>query len=140
VRRAWCAGALLCALFIGLGVPWIDRPGLQTDEVLFAGGIYPPFDPRNIVRIFRHPVPIMVMSYVGAAKAHLWASVFKVWRPSAASVRIPALLLGTLSVWWFFRLLEIRLGARSALEGAALLATDPLYILYSRWDHRPVVL
>src|SRR5207253_1255542 len=63
------AGALVflfCLLFIAVAVPWIDKPGMQTDEVLFAGGIYPPFDERCIVRIFDHEIPIMVMSYVGA--------------------------------------------------------------------------
>jgi predicted membrane-bound mannosyltransferase len=31
------------------------------------------------------------------------------------------------------------LGTRAALGAAALIATDPIYILYSRWDHGPVV-
>jgi hypothetical protein len=52
-------------LFIAVAVPWIDKPGIQTDEVLFAGGIYPPFDEGSIV-----------------------------WPPSPASVRVPSVLLG----------------------------------------------
>jgi 4-amino-4-deoxy-L-arabinose transferase-like glycosyltransferase len=66
--------------------------------------------------------------------------VFSVWPPSPASVRIPAILLGALSVWWTYRLVLRTLGIRAALACAALMATDPMYILYSRWDHGPVVI
>ncbi len=76
-----------CVLFVAVAVPWIDKPGMQTDEVLFAGGIYPPFDERFVVRVFDHEIAIMVMSYVGALKAHIWAAIFTVWPPSPASVR-----------------------------------------------------
>jgi len=119
---------LFCLLFIAVAVSWIDKPGMQTDEVLFAGGIYPPFDERFIVRIFGHEVPIMVMSYVGALKAHIWAAIFAVWPPSPASVRIPAALLGALSIWWTYLLMARTLGGAAGLVGAALLATDRIYI------------
>jgi 4-amino-4-deoxy-L-arabinose transferase-like glycosyltransferase len=82
----------------------------------------------------------MVMSYVGALKARIWAVIFKVWRPSAASVRVPAILLGALSIWWLYGLMTRTLGVRAALASAALLATDPIYVLYSRWDQGPAVI
>src|SRR5216684_4136176 len=131
---------LLCVLFVIVGIPWIDKPGIQTDEALFAGGIYPPFQEQFLIRIFKHDYPLMVMTYVGALKSRIWAVIFRVWRPSPASVRIPAVLLGALSIWWLYRLIFLTLGARAALAAAALAATDPLYILYSRWDHGPVVI
>jgi hypothetical protein len=131
---------LFCVLFIAVAVPWIDKPGMQTDEVLFAGGIYPPFDERFTVRIFDQEIPIMVMSYVGALKARVWELIFEVWPPSPASVRIPAVLLGALSIWWTYLLMARTLGRRAGLVGVALLSTDPVYILYSRWDHGPVVI
>ena len=87
MRRAEAAAVLFCALFIVLGVPWIERPGIQTDEALFAAGIYPPFDLRFVIHIFKHDYPLMEMTYVGALKARLWAVIFKVWPPSPASVR-----------------------------------------------------
>ena len=134
------AAILLCALFIAAALPWIDKPGIQTDEALFAAGIYPPFDPHSVVHIFKHDYPLMEMSYVGALKARLWALIFKLWPPSPASVRSPSVLLSALSVWWMYLLMRRTLGTRPALAAAALLATDPVYILYSRWDHGPVVL
>jgi cytochrome b len=131
---------LLCALFFALGILWIDRPGIQTDEVLFADGIYPPYNPEYVLHIFKHPVPIMVMPYVGSAKSWLWKVIFAVWPPSPYSVRIPSLLLGALSVWLFYRLMARTFGVRAGLAGAALLATDPIYLLYARWDHGPTVI
>ena len=62
------AALLICLLFIVIGVPWIDKPGIQTDEALFASGIYPPFGPDY---------PLMVMTYVGALKSCIWAMIFK---------------------------------------------------------------
>jgi len=121
-------------------VPWIDKPGIQTDEALFAAGIYPPFQKTFRIRMFKHDYPIMVMTYVGTVKSWIWAAIFKVWPPSPASVRIPAVLLGALSVWWTYLLVSRTLGTRAALACAALLATDPIYILYSRWNQGPVVI
>ena len=128
---AGVAALLICLLFIVIGVPWIDEPGIQTDEALFASGIYPPFGPDY---------PLMVMTYVGALKSCIWAMIFKLWPPSPSSVRIPAVLLGALSIWWLYDLMLRTLGTRAALAGAALVATDPIYVLYSRWDHGPVVI
>ncbi len=139
-RKANITAVLLCVLFVLIAVPWIDKPGIQTDEALFAGGIYPPFNQQFTIRIFHHNYALMEMSYVGALKARVWALIFKVWPPSPASVRIPSALLGALSIWWFYRLLTRTLGTRAALAGIALLATDPIYVLYSRWDHGPVVI
>jgi 4-amino-4-deoxy-L-arabinose transferase-like glycosyltransferase len=131
---------LICILFIIVAVPWIDKPGIQTDEALFAGGIYPPFDERFLIHISQHDYPLMVMTYVGALKSRIWAPIFAVWPPSSSSVRIPAVLLGALSIWWVYQLLSRTLGTPAALAGAALLATDPIYVLYSRLDHGPVVI
>src|SRR5580704_12478583 len=139
-RIAGIVALLCCILFVAVGVPWIDKPGIQTDEALFAAGIYPPFQPPFMIRIFKHDYSMMVMTYVGALKSRVWAGIFKVWPPSAASVRIPAVLLGALSVWWTYLLVSRTLGPRAALACTALLATDPMYVLYSRWDHGPVVI
>ncbi len=139
-KQANVLAALLCVMFVLIAVPWIAKPGIQTDEALFAGGIYPPFNEQFTIHIFNHDYPLMEMSYVGALKARLWALIFKVWRPSAASVRVPSALLGALSIWWLYKLMARTLGIRAALAGTALLATDPIYVLYSRWDHGPVVI
>ena len=139
-RRANLLAVVLCGLFLAVSLPWITRLGIQTDEAIFAGGIYPPFAGQFIVRIFKHDVPLMVMSYVGSLKSLIWRMIFFLWQPSPASVRIPALLLSALCIWLLYRLLAATVGVRAGLAAAALLATDPMYIMYSRYDHGPVVI
>src|SRR5689334_19100167 len=109
-RAAGIVALLFCLLFVIVGAPWIDKPGIQTDEALFAAGIYPPFLHPFVIRIFKHDYPMMVMTYVGTVKSAIWAAIFKVWPPSPASVRIPAVLLGALSVWWTYLLVSRTLG------------------------------
>lgn len=132
---------LLCVLFIVTGSLFIWRPGIQTDEVLFTAGIYGPFEyPVSSIRMFQRDFSVMVMSYVGAVKGKIWAPIFAVWGVSPVTIRLPAVVLGALSVWLFYRLTLATLGTRAALAGCALLATDPMYLLTARWDWGPVVL
>jgi hypothetical protein len=131
----------LCVLFVVLGSLWIWRPGIQTDEALFASGVYSPFYfPASSIRIFKRDVAVMVMSYVGALKGHLWTPIFALWGTTPATIRFPALVVGAISVWWFYRLLLRTLGVRAAIIGCALLATDAVYLLTTRWDWGPVAI
>jgi hypothetical protein len=141
LRTANGAALALCVLFLVAGSLWIWRPGIQQDEALFAAGIYPPISDQNSIRVFKHRVPLMVMTYVGTLKATIYRGlVFPFFEPSAVSVRVPALLIGTLSVWLFYRLTLRVLGTWGALFGTALLATDASYLLTIRWDWGPVAL
>ena len=130
---------LFCLLFLGVGSLWISEVGIQNDEALFAAGIYPPFA-DDVPKIFGKPYPEMVMSYVGSVKSQLYAPIFRVWRPSAASVRIPAVILGALTVWLFYVVVKRTLDAKTALIATALIATDTSFLLTTRWDWGPVVL
>ena len=131
----------LCVLFVLVGSLWIWRPGIQQDEALFAAGIYPPFFRENCVRAFKQEFPLMVMTYVGTLKAMLYRFlVFPFFDTTAASIRMPSLLIGAVSVWLFFRLMLHTIGTRAALFGTALLVTDTSYLLTTRWDWGPVAL
>ena len=77
----------LCLVFIGLGSLWVGELGIQNDEALFSAGIYPPTVDWA-----------MVMTYVGTLKSYVFTPIFHVWRPSAASVRVPAVFLGGLTI------------------------------------------
>jgi 4-amino-4-deoxy-L-arabinose transferase-like glycosyltransferase len=125
-------------LFVAVGSLWISEMGIQNDEALFSAGIYPPFGPSP--QFFGHQYPMMVMTYVGALKAFVYRPIFRVWSPSAASVRIPAILLGTVTIWLFYVLVKRTLDAKTALFATALLATDSSFLLTTRWDWGPVVL
>lgn len=140
LRAANTLAGLLCVLFAICGMLWISEIGIQADEALFGAGIYPPFGHQNILRAFRHDVPLMVMSYVGTVKSWLYSAIFLIWQPSAASIRIPAILIGAITVWLFYRLLLRTLGLRAAIAGCALLATDTMFLLTVRWDWGPVAI
>src|SRR3954451_3146944 len=114
--RADAFALLFCLLFVALGSLWLSEVGIQNDEALFSAGIYPPFGIAS---------RLMVMTYVGALKSHLYVPIFKIWPPSAASIRFPALIVGALTVWLFYLLVKRTLGRPAALIPTALLATDP---------------
>ncbi|HWR52448.1 MAG TPA: glycosyltransferase family 39 protein [Bryobacteraceae bacterium] len=134
------AAVLLCVWFAAAGLVLIPYPGIQNDEALFGGGLYPPIAIEGYISIFKHHLPTMLMTYIGAVKIWLYALVFWVWEPSVWSIRVPALLLGTLSVWLAWRLMRRTLGLRAALIGTALLATDATYLLTTTFDWGPVAI
>lgn len=82
----------------------------------------------------------MLLSYLGALKTWLLAGVLTRIRPSYLTVRLPAVLLGTVTVWLFIRLLEKLHGRRAACVGGVLLATDTMFLLTTCYDWGPVVL
>ncbi len=82
----------------------------------------------------------MVMSYVGALKTWIYVPIFKIFGVSVWSVRLPMVLLGALTTWFFFRLCELSLGSAAALLGAALLATDPAFVMTDTFDWGPVAI
>jgi hypothetical protein len=140
-RRNWAntLALLCCVLFVLSGSLWLWRPGVETDEALFTSGIWN-IGPIAFIRIFKVDYPTMVMTYVGALKAFLWRPIFALLGVTAESIRFPALVIGALSVWCFYRLALQTVGVRAALAGVALLATDTIYLLTVRWDWGPVAI
>jgi hypothetical protein len=138
-RRADALALAFCLVFVTLGCLWISEVGIQADEALFLAGVYPPFE-DNAPRLFGKPFPLMVMSYVGTLKAYVWWPILSIWKPSAASLRVPAVVIGAVAVWLFYLLLKRTVSLRAALVGTSLLAVDPMFLLTSRWDWGPVVL
>lgn len=139
VLGRWAA-VLFCLWFASAGLTLIPYPGIQNDEALFGGGLYPPSGIEGYISIFKHHLPTMLMTYIGAVKIWIYALVFWLWEPSVWSLRVPALALGTLSVWLAWRLMRRTLGLRAALIGTALLATDTTYLLTATFDWGPVVI
>jgi 4-amino-4-deoxy-L-arabinose transferase-like glycosyltransferase len=82
----------------------------------------------------------MVLSYIGALKAWLYAPILSAWPPSALAIRLPVLLVGAATVLVFLRLMLRAGGPAAAGFGALLLATDPVYILTTTFDWGPVAL
>ena len=92
------------------------------------------------VKILGHRIPVMLISYLGALKSWVYAPIFRFWKPSAVSVRVPVILAAGLTVWLFWSLLRRIAGSRAASVGCVLLASDTLFLITSCFDWGPVVL
>src|SRR5215218_7090729 len=135
-RRADWLALSFCILFIGLASAWISEMGVQTDEALFSAGIYPPLGP-GVELLGKHRT-LMLMTYVGAVKSYVWKPIVRNVGASAVTTRLPAVLLGAITLGLFYVLLKRTLDLRVALIGTALLAADPAFVLTTRWDWGPV--
>ena len=141
LHPASLTAAFFCLLFFLEGLVFIPYVGLQNDEAIFSGTIYPPVGILYAVRIFRkRQIPLMILSYMGTLKAFLYKPVFSVFGPSVWSVRIPALLAGAATVWLLYLLVRRIAGTRAALAACALLATDAAFVLTTCMDWGPVAI
>src|SRR5690349_17348634 len=93
VRLQWIVtfarfrGPLCAAIFVALACAVLPYPGIQTDEALFAGTYYQPYEASDGFWAFKHHVPTMLMSYLGALKTWLYYPIFKLFTPSVWSLR-----------------------------------------------------
>jgi 4-amino-4-deoxy-L-arabinose transferase-like glycosyltransferase len=138
-RHAWPVRCAVLAAFVGAAVHRIGRPGLLYDEVLFVnaalGG-----EGDSFVHARLCGVPVMLMSYVGALKAWLYAPVLAAFGVSPATLRIPCILLAAATLLVLGLLAERLFGRRAGLLFLLVLATDPGSFATSRVDYGPVVL
>jgi hypothetical protein len=121
----------------------LSLPGLQYDEVLFTNAALGDVDGSFIewkVRIFDKNIPLMLMKYIGASKALIYAPIFRFIGMNAVTVRFPAVLLGLVSLILTYALLRRMLGTRTALVTLILLAADPSFIFSVKLDWGPVAL
>lgn len=131
----------ICALiFLFLACAVLPYPGIQTDEALFAGAYYQDYAALDGFWAFKHHVPTMLISYLGALKTWLYYPIFKLFTPNVWSLRLPVALLGAGSVWCFTIFLRRLHGERAAWFGGLLLATDPIFIQSTTFDWGPVAL
>jgi 4-amino-4-deoxy-L-arabinose transferase-like glycosyltransferase len=80
----------------------------------------------------------MLMSYVGALKSWIYGPILRIFGISLVTLRVPTMLAGAASIWFFFLLVR-RIGRnRAAVIAALLLATDAQYLLTSSFDWGPV--
>jgi 4-amino-4-deoxy-L-arabinose transferase-like glycosyltransferase len=136
-RAAFC---ILCAWFILAGLVMIPYPGVQNDEALFGAGIYDPIAVEYRVSIFKRQVPTMLMSYIGAIKIWLYTAIFAIWPPSPYSLRVPVLLISAFALALSWMLARRTMGTGPATAVAALLATDPIFLLTGVYDWGPVAI
>jgi Dolichyl-phosphate-mannose-protein mannosyltransferase len=136
LRLAVGGGVLLFLLIAGWNVV---EPGLYYDELLFVDAALG--QPNNI---FRHinfgPLPVMLMSYIGALKAWLYYPIFKLFGVTAYSVRWPMVLVGALTLWLNYRVLLKGFSRPVALVFLAMAAVEPATLFHTRLDWGPTAL
>lgn len=129
----------LSLFFFLAGQAFIGRTGLEGDEALFVSPLFPP-PGAFYLRLFHHPWPVMLMSYLGTLKTLIYNPILHVFGNNLWSLREPVLLAGALSIVVFFLVLRKASGERAALIGCGLLATDSIYLITSCYDWGPVAL
>jgi 4-amino-4-deoxy-L-arabinose transferase-like glycosyltransferase len=118
-----------CLLFILLCAAFIPYAGLEDDELLFVRPLFPSWTPT-----------LMLATYVGALKSHLYWPIFKIFGANVWSVRLPMVIGGAFTIWIFYYLAMRATGRFGAMVAVALLATSPAFVLTNTFDRGPVVL
>ena len=130
--------AAACA-FVLVASHRIDLPGLYMDEVDFVnaarGG---PDDTMIYTRL--GSVPLLIMPYLGALKAWIYAPVLWLFGVSALTIRLPAILIAALTLLILFQLVKSHVGVVWAIITTWLMAVDPANLFPSRMDWGPTVL
>ena len=117
----------------------VTVPGLHYDEVLFVNAALGGIDDSFIhARLFG--IPFMMMEYIGALKAWLYAPVFARFGVSPATIRLPAVVISGAALYVYALLAERLFGRNLGLLFLVVLATDPALFLMSRFDWGPFVI
>jgi hypothetical protein len=138
--RACGVAAVFCFLFFLAGQAFIPLLGIQNDEAIFAAPIYQKGSALYYYRLGHSHIPLMLMSYLGTLKTLIYRPLFAVFGTNVWTLREPAVVAGSLSLWLFFIFLRRSMGIRAAVIGCGLLAADSLYLLTTCYDWGPVAL
>jgi len=134
------AALAACCLFILLGALLIPYAGIQADEALFSTPLFPHI-PNNLrLPLLPHHVPLMVMTYIGTLKTLAYWPIFRILGANPWTLRLPVVLAGAITIFFFFHLARASGGAWAGVMGAFLLATDPAFLLTNTFDWGPVAL
>ena len=122
--------------FVVVALTRIEQAGLLYDEALFVNAALGGID-ENFVYQRLGGVPVLLMSYIGALKAWLYAPIFAIWGVTVETIRVPALLIMAASLYAYGRLAGVLFGRFLGLALLLLLATDPPLFFASRIDLGP---
>jgi len=134
------AGLAASCLFILLGALIIPYAGIQADEALFSTPLFPHLGKDLRLPLLPNHVPLMVMTYIGSLKTLAFWPIFRIFGTGPWTVRLPVVLLGAITILFFFRLARVSGGPWAAAIGSFLLATDPVFLLTDTFDWGPVAL
>jgi hypothetical protein len=140
-QLGWWPAVVLPLVFFCLGLAVLPLPGLEDDEVLFAAPVFHlPATAVFSAQVLHTQLPLMLLTYLGALKSWLYFPILTLLGPSYLTVRLPVLIIGTLTVWIFIWLLRRTNGQTAAWVGGVLLATDTMFLFTTCFDWGPVAL
>jgi hypothetical protein len=139
---------ILCVVvFVALGVVNLLSPGYFYDELLSAvssqrllrGSVYLA-QPRELITISLGGmvIPLMHMHYLGTVKSFLLLPFFYFFGDTLGVLRAFTLVCGVVTLVLCYVWVWRNFGKKVAFVTALFLATDPSFILASRYDYGPV--
>ena len=128
-------------LFGVLASLFLERPGLQTDEVLFANLSLGEINHTTYIARKIGGITFFVISYIGALKSWIFIPIFKVFGFNYFSVRIPMILLSMVSLWLVYKTVNISF-KKPFLAWMILVAlvTESTFITMVRTDVGPIAI
>lgn len=131
-------GCWIAALFFLSGLMFLPQAGIHFDASYELASSYRCCTPAFRLTLFSYAVPVMILPYLGAFKTWLYYPLLQSLDLTPVVLRLPVLLVGTLSVWLFFVVLDRSVGRRVAIGGALLLATDATFVIATAYDFGPI--
>ena len=92
------------------------------------------------VRLGGGQIPLILMGYVSALKAWVYAPIFVLFGTSVVAIRLPAVLVGLAAPIFTYHAVRSMLGRSVALVTLALLAADLAFIFAVKPDWGPAAL
>src|SRR5260370_6836594 len=131
-------GWWIALLFLLCGLMFLRKAGIHFDASFELASFYRGCTPAFRPVVFGHRLPVMILPYLGAFKTWLYYPLLQSLDVTPVVLRLPVLLVGTVSVWLFFTILDRTVGRRAAIAGALLLATDASFVLATPYDFVPI--
>lgn len=126
---------LASLLFILSAILFIERPGIQYDEILFSNAALGGLDETFIKKEIKG-VPVLLMPYIGALKSYLYYPIFAIFGVNALSIRLPMILLMAIGIQFVFSIFK-NLNPRLAVWATLLFALQPSIVMFTRTDVGP---
>jgi 4-amino-4-deoxy-L-arabinose transferase-like glycosyltransferase len=131
--------ALAVCIFIILAAYRIQLPGLYYDEVNFVNAAQGAPD-NTFIYAKLGPIPLLIMPYLGALKAWIYAPIFYLFKVSPLTIRLPVILLAAVTLLILYRAVRHTIGALWDAIVVSIMAVDPANLFLSRLDWGPTVL
>ena len=131
---------ILAAVVFGLETSFLWLPGIQQDEALFLTPFLASQSRLYTLQAGTVQIPLMVMDYIGGLKTWLFWPIFRIWGPTATSIRLPMCFVSICTLIAFARLARRAGGIPMAIASAVLLGLNALFLLTNVFDWGPVAL